>query len=60
VVDTADPAAIAAALARFGAPDRRAALGEAGRRAALGRFGWAGEAERLAALYRRLAPMPAA
>jgi glycosyltransferase involved in cell wall biosynthesis len=59
-VDTADPGAIAAAIARLAAdPARRAALGAAGRAAALTRFGWAGEAERLVALYRRLAP-PAA
>jgi len=37
-----------------------AALGGAGRRAALGRFGWAGEAERLVGLYRRLAPLSVA
>ncbi len=60
LVDSADPAAIAAALARLADPARRAALGGAGRWAALGRFGWAGEAERLVALYRRLAPAPAA
>ena len=60
VLDTADPAAVAAALARFADPARRAALAEAGRRAALGRFGWAGEAERLVSLYRRLAPARAA
>jgi glycosyltransferase involved in cell wall biosynthesis len=59
-VDTADPAAIAAAIARLADPARRAALGAAGRRAALGRFGWAGEAARLVALYRRLAPLPPA
>jgi glycosyltransferase involved in cell wall biosynthesis len=56
LVDTADPAAIATAIARLTPPGRRAALGAAGRRAALGRFGWAGEAERLVTLYRRLAP----
>lgn len=57
-VDTGDPAAIAASIARLADPDRRAALGAAGRRAALGRFGWAGEGARLVALYRRLAPLP--
>lgn len=57
-VDTADPAAIAAAVARLADPARRAALGAAGRAAAQGRFGWAGEAARLTALYRRLAPLP--
>jgi len=60
LVDTADPAAIAAAITRLADPARRAALGAAGRRAALTRFGWAGEAERLVALYRRLAPLPPA
>ncbi|WP_135467559.1 glycosyltransferase [Crenalkalicoccus roseus] len=60
VVDSADPAAIAAAIARLADPARRAALGAAGRRAALTRFGWAGEAARLVALYRRLAPLPPA
>jgi glycosyltransferase involved in cell wall biosynthesis len=59
-VDTADPAAIAAAVADLADPARRAALGAAGRDAAQGRFGWQGEAERLTALYRRLAPLPAA
>ena len=56
LVDSADPGAIAAAIAALAEPERRAALGEAGRCAALGRFGWAGEAARLAALYRGLAP----
>ena len=58
LVETADPGAIAAAVARLADPARRTALGEAGRRAALGRFGWAGEAAKLVALYRRLAPLP--
>jgi glycosyltransferase involved in cell wall biosynthesis len=57
-VDTADPMAIAGAIARLADPGRRAARGAAGRAAALGRFGWAGEAERLVALYGRLAPLP--
>jgi glycosyltransferase involved in cell wall biosynthesis len=61
LVDSADPAAIAAAVRALGDRSRRAAMGEAGRRAALGRFGWAGEAARLVELYRRLArPGPAA
>jgi glycosyltransferase involved in cell wall biosynthesis len=55
LVDSTDPDAIAAAVAGLADPHRRAALGRAGREAALGRFGWAGEAERLVALYRRLA-----
>ncbi|MCI0756655.1 glycosyltransferase [Teichococcus vastitatis] len=58
LVDTADPAAIAAAVARLADPERRAALGAAGRAAALGRFGWNAEAERLVGLYHRLAPLP--
>ena len=60
VVNTADPGAIAAALARCANPAHRAALGGAGRRAALGRFGWTGEAERLVALYGRMAPISVA
>jgi glycosyltransferase involved in cell wall biosynthesis len=62
LVDPADPEAIAAAIAALAAdPARRAALGTAGRHAAtLGRFGWAAEAARLVALYRRLAPLPEA
>ncbi|GGG32673.1 glycosyl transferase [Caldovatus sediminis] len=60
LVDTADPRAIARAAAELRDPARRAALGAAGRAAAEGRFGWAAEAERLVALYRRLAPLPAA
>lgn len=62
LVDSADPAAIAAAVESLRDPARRAALGAAGRAAAAGRFGWAGEAARLVALYRRLAepePVPA-
>jgi glycosyltransferase involved in cell wall biosynthesis len=58
LVDTADPRAIAQAVAVLSDPARRAALGAAGRAAAEGRFGWATEAERLVALYRRLAPLP--
>jgi glycosyltransferase involved in cell wall biosynthesis len=60
LVDTADPAAIAAAIARLAEPARRQALGEAGRHAAAARFSWAGEAARLVALYQRLAPPPPA
>ena len=56
LVDSADPGAIATAVAALKEPERRAAMGEAGRRAASGRFGWAGEAARLVELYRRLAP----
>jgi len=59
LVDSADPAGIAAAVAALADPGRRAALGGAGRQAALGRFGWDGEAARLVGLYRRLAPVPA-
>ncbi|HZF76021.1 MAG TPA: glycosyltransferase, partial [Acetobacteraceae bacterium] len=55
-VDTAEPAAIAAAVARLGDPALRAEMGARGRQAALTRFAWAAEAERLVALYRRLAP----
>ncbi|MBD0273413.1 MAG: glycosyltransferase family 4 protein, partial [Acetobacteraceae bacterium] len=56
LVDSADPGAVASAVAALGDPERRAEMGEAGRHAALGRFGWAGEAERLVALYDKLAP----
>ena len=58
LVDAASPAAIAAAVLELADPDRRAALGAAGRHAALTRYGWAGEAARLVALYQRLAPVP--
>jgi glycosyltransferase involved in cell wall biosynthesis len=54
LVDAADPAAIAAEVARMADPVRRSALGQAGRRAALARFAWEGEAARLVALYGRL------
>ena len=54
LVDAADPAAIAAEVARMADPVRRSALGQAGRRAALMRFAWEGEAARLVALYGRL------
>lgn len=58
LVDSADAAAIAAAVAALAEPERRAAMARRGRDAALGRYGWAGEAERLVRLYRRLAPLP--
>lgn len=54
LVDAADPAAIAAEVARLADPVRRSALGQSGRRAALARFAWEGEAARLVALYARL------
>lgn len=56
LVDTSDPAEVAAALARLADPACRAAMGAAGRDAALGRYSWTQEAARLVALYRRLAP----
>ncbi len=59
LVDTADAAAIAAAIGRLLPAERRARLGAAGRAAALGRFAWGAEGERLVSLYRRLAPLPA-
>ncbi|WP_431271959.1 glycosyltransferase [Dankookia sp. P2] len=58
LVDSAEPASIAAAVEALRDPARRAALGAAGRRAAATRYAWAGEAARLVALYRRLAPLP--
>ena len=57
LVDTSDAGAIAAAVAALADPARREEMGAAGRAAALGRFGWAGEAARLVALYRELAPL---
>ena len=59
LVDSADAGAVAGAVARLADPALRAEMGARGRAAALGRFGWAGEAARLVALYRRLAPLPA-
>jgi len=56
LVDSADPAAIAAAVDGLRDPARRAMLGAAGRAAAAMRFGWEGEAARLVALYRDLTP----
>ena len=54
LVDVADPAAIAAAVADLADPARRAALGEAGWHAARGDWGWPAEAARLVDLYRGL------
>lgn len=56
LVETGDPAAIAAAVAELADPARRAALGAAGWRAAGSRFAWEGEAARLVGLYRELLP----
>lgn len=56
LVDPADPADIAAAIARLGDPRLRAAMGARGRGAALTRYSWTGEAARLVALYDRLIP----
>ena len=58
LVETADPAAIAGAIAALADPDLRARLGAAGRDAALTRYAWGAEAARLVGLYRRLAPLP--
>ena len=60
LVDTASPEAIAGAVRELADPALRARMGAAGRAAALGRYGWAGEAARLVALYRDLAPLPEA
>jgi hypothetical protein len=57
LVDSADPAAIAATVAQLADPALRAEMGARGRAAALGRFGWEGEAATLVGLYRRLAPL---
>lgn len=57
-VDSADPAAVAAALRRLADPALRAAMGARGRAAALTRFGWGAEAARLVALYDRLLATP--
>ncbi len=54
LVDVTSPAAIAAAITSLAEPAARATMGEAGRAAALGRFGWAGEAQTLCALYTKL------
>jgi glycosyltransferase involved in cell wall biosynthesis len=54
LVDTANPATIAEEVQRMADPLRRALLGQAGREAALAHFSWAGEAQRLVALYGRL------
>ncbi|MBR0674372.1 glycosyltransferase [Neoroseomonas soli] len=58
LVETGDPAAIAAAVAELADPTRRAALGMSGWRAARSRFAWEGEAARLVGLYRELLPAP--
>jgi glycosyltransferase involved in cell wall biosynthesis len=58
LVDEADPAAIAAAVAALAEPARRATLGGAGRRATQGLFSWDGEAARLVGLYRGLLARP--
>ena len=58
LVQTADPAAIAAAITTLADPDVRTRLGTAGRHAALTRYAWPTEAARLVALYQRLAPLP--
>ncbi|WP_236037483.1 glycosyltransferase [Belnapia arida] len=55
LVETGDPGAIAAAIRALAEPGLRARLGSAGRLAASTRYGWPAEAERLVALYRRLA-----
>lgn len=58
-LDTADPAALAAAVATLADPARRAAMGAAGRAAAAGRYAWEGEAARLVALHAELlSPAP--
>lgn len=59
LVDPADPVSVSQAIARLADPARRATLGGAGRKAALTRYSWTGEAERLVALYRRIAPLSA-
>ena len=56
LVDSADPSAIAAAIAALADPASRARMGAAGRQAALTRFSWNVEAARLVALYDQLAP----
>lgn len=58
LVDEADPAAVAAAVATLAEPARRTALGAAGRRATQGLFSWEGEAARLVGLYRGLLARP--
>ncbi|WP_338664344.1 glycosyltransferase [Pararoseomonas sp. SCSIO 73927] len=58
LVNTADPDTVAEAVRALADPDLRAEMGAAGRAAALGRYGWAGEAARLVALYEELAPLP--
>lgn len=58
LVEVSDPAAIAAAIAALAEPGTRATMGAAGRAAALGRFGWAGQALALLALYEGLLGSP--
>jgi glycosyltransferase involved in cell wall biosynthesis len=58
VADVAEPRAVAEAIRSLADPLQRARLGAAGVAAARGRFAWGGEAERLVALYGRLAPLP--
>jgi glycosyltransferase involved in cell wall biosynthesis len=53
-LDSADAADVARAVERLADPGLRAAMGARGRAAALTRFGWAGEAARLVALYETL------
>ena len=56
-VDPEDPKAAAAAIAWLQAnPDEAYAMGERGKCAVAERYNWAGQADRLMALYRRLAP----
>lgn len=57
-VDTSDPEEVADAVLALSDPCVRQAMGERGRKAALTRFGWAGEAARLVALYRDLIGPP--
>ena len=57
LVDSADPAAIAAAVEGLRDPARRDRPRRRRPAAAAARYGWAGEAARLVALYRRLAPL---
>ncbi len=59
LVDSADAAAVAQAVATLADPARRQAMGEAGWRAARDAFAWEAEAARLCALYRDLGIRPA-
>lgn len=60
LVDPADPAAIAAAIAQLADADVRARLGEGGRAAVLQRYNWEAEAEKLLAMYAGLFARPVA